>query len=189
MENAIFTTTSINCLEWSLVYPVAMHFFWPYPFILSQAMTCISKIRWCSPLFCVQWVVIDIGGIVDHYCFNFRFIILYFFFTSRPLSKCHLSTINPSFIDCRLSSHHENIKKMYISEILLTWHSKNNQSTIQPNLLDMVQLFTFARYRMHINMDSCDTLKNILSASQLFSLIDMKRKFINSDNHKFHQYQ
>ena len=40
-----------------------------------------------------------------------------------------------------------------------------------------------------IHMDSCDTLKNILSANQLFSLIDMKRKFINSDNHKFHQYQ
>ena len=38
-------------------------------------------------------------------------------------------------------------------------------------------------------MDSCDTLKNILSANQLFSLIDVKRKFINSDNHKFHQYQ
>ena len=31
--------------------------------------------------------------------------------------------------------------------------------------------------------------KNILSASQFFSLIDMKRKIINSDNHKFHQYQ
>jgi hypothetical protein len=31
--------------------------------------------------------------------------------------------------------------------------------------------------------------KNILSANQLFSLIDMKRKFIYSDNHKFHQYQ
>ena len=31
--------------------------------------------------------------------------------------------------------------------------------------------------------------KNILSANQFFSLIDMKRKFINSDNHKFHQYQ
>ena len=29
MENVIFTT-SINCLEWSLVYPVAMHFFWPH---------------------------------------------------------------------------------------------------------------------------------------------------------------
>ena len=51
-----------------------------------------------APLFCVQWVVIDIGGIVDHYCFNFLFIILYFFFPSRP------------------------------------------------NLLDMVQLFTFTRY-------------------------------------------
>jgi hypothetical protein len=43
--------TSINCLEWSLVYPVAMQFFWPYPFILSQAMTCISNIRWCCPPF------------------------------------------------------------------------------------------------------------------------------------------
>jgi hypothetical protein len=30
-------------------------------------------------------------------------------------------------------------------------------------------------------MDSCDTLKNKLSANQLFSLIDVKRKFINSD--------
>ena len=40
-----------------------------------------------------------------------------------------------------------------------------------------------------IHVDSCDTLKNILSANQLFSLIDVKRKFINSDNHKFHQYQ
>ena len=28
-----------------------------------------------------------------------------------------------------------------------------------------------------------------LSANQFFSLIDMKRKFINSDNHKYHQYQ
>jgi hypothetical protein len=32
------------------------------------------------------------------------------------------------------------------------------------------------------------TKKPRLSANQLFSLIDMKRKFINSDNHKFHQY-
>ena len=31
--------------------------------------------------------------------------------------------------------------------------------------------------------------KNLLSASQFFSLIDIKRKLINSDNHKFHQYQ
>ena len=31
--------------------------------------------------------------------------------------------------------------------------------------------------------------KNILSSNQFFSLIDMKRKFINSDNHEFHQYQ
>jgi hypothetical protein len=31
--------------------------------------------------------------------------------------------------------------------------------------------------------------KSILSANQLFLLIDMKRKFVNSDNHKFHQYQ
>jgi hypothetical protein len=31
--------------------------------------------------------------------------------------------------------------------------------------------------------------KNLLPTNQLFSLIDMKRKFINSDNHKFHQYQ
>jgi hypothetical protein len=32
-------------------------------------------------------------------------------------------------------------------------------------------------------------IKNLLSANQFFSLIDMKRRFINSDNHKFHQYQ
>ena len=31
--------------------------------------------------------------------------------------------------------------------------------------------------------------KNILSSNQFFSLIDMKRKFINSDNHEFHKYQ
>jgi hypothetical protein len=61
-------------------------------------MTCISNIRWCFPLFCVQWVVIDIGGIVDHYCFNFLFIILYFFFPSRPLSKCLSLFINVHFI-------------------------------------------------------------------------------------------
>jgi hypothetical protein len=30
---------------------------------------------------------------------------------------------------------------------------------------------------------------NFTIANQFFSLIDMKRKFINSDNHKFHQYQ
>ena len=41
------------------------------------------------------------------------------------------------------------------------------------------------RYKFH----PMNTNKNILSANQLFSLIDMKRKFINSDNHKFHQYQ
>jgi hypothetical protein len=31
--------------------------------------------------------------------------------------------------------------------------------------------------------------QNLLSANQFFSLIDRKRKFINSDNHTFHQYQ
>ena len=31
--------------------------------------------------------------------------------------------------------------------------------------------------------------KNTRSANQFFSLIDMKRKFINNDNHNFHQYQ
>ena len=42
------------------------------------------------------------------------------------------------------------------------------------------------RYKFHPRNPN---KKNILSASQLFSLIDMKRKFINIDNHKFHQYQ
>ena len=32
-------------------------------------------------------------------------------------------------------------------------------------------------------------LENILSANKLFAFINMKRKFVNSDNHKFHQYQ
>ena len=41
------------------------------------------------------------------------------------------------------------------------------------------------RYKFH----PMNPNKNILSANQFFSLIDMKRKFINSDNHKFHQYQ
>jgi hypothetical protein len=40
-----------------------------------------------------------------------------------------------------------------------------------------------------IQIPSNEPQQNILSANQLFSLIDMKRKFINSDNHKFHQYQ
>jgi hypothetical protein len=40
-----------------------------------------------------------------------------------------------------------------------------------------------------IQISSNEPQQNILSANQLFSLIDMKRKFINSDNHKFHQYQ
>jgi hypothetical protein len=31
--------------------------------------------------------------------------------------------------------------------------------------------------------------KDILSENQFFSLIDIKWKFINSDNHKFHHYQ
>jgi hypothetical protein len=30
--------------------------------------------------------------------------------------------------------------------------------------------------------------KSILSVNQFFSLMDMKRKFINSDNHKFHPF-
>jgi hypothetical protein len=37
------------------------------------------------------------------------------------------------------------------------------------------------RYKYH----PMNPNKNILSANQFFSLIDMKRKFINSDNHKF----
>jgi hypothetical protein len=40
-----------------------------------------------------------------------------------------------------------------------------------------------------IQIPSNEPQQNILSANQLFSLIDMKRKLINSDNHKFHQYQ
>ena len=31
--------------------------------------------------------------------------------------------------------------------------------------------------------------KTYFQQTNYFSLIDMKRKFINSDNHKFHQYQ
>ena len=41
------------------------------------------------------------------------------------------------------------------------------------------------RYKFH----PMNPKKNILSANQFFSLNDMKRNFINSDNHKFHQYQ
>ena len=41
------------------------------------------------------------------------------------------------------------------------------------------------RYKFH----PMNPNKNILSANQFFSLKDMKRNFINSDNHKFNQYQ
>jgi hypothetical protein len=55
-------------------------------------------------------VVIDIGGIVDHYCFNFLFIILYFFFLHGHYPN---ATFQPSISDCKLNSHHENIKNVY----------------------------------------------------------------------------
>ena len=54
-----------------------------YLLCLSQARTCISYII-CHGLFCVQWVqlrwevivnFVDIGGINDHHCLNFLFII------------------------------------------------------------------------------------------------------------------
>ena len=44
-------------------------------------------------------------------------------------------------------------------------------------------------HEIQIPSNEPEQKKNILSANQFFSLIDMKRKFINSDNHKFHQYQ
>ena len=66
---------------------------------------------------------------------------------------------------------------------------KNNQSTIHFNQICWIWSKFSHSQGMHIHMNSCDTLKNILSANQLFSFFDMKRKFINSDNHKFHQYQ
>ena len=40
-----------------------------------------------------------------------------------------------------------------------------------------------------IQIPSNEPQQKTLSANQFFSLIDMQRKFINSDNHKFHQYQ
>jgi hypothetical protein len=76
---------------------------------------------------------------------------------------------------------------MYIAEILLTRHEK----TINQPFNQISWIWSKFSYSqgMHIHMDSCETLKNILSANQLFSLIDMERKFIYNDNHKFHQYQ
>jgi hypothetical protein len=50
---------------------------------LSQARICISNVI-CRGLFCVQWLqlrwkvivgFVDIGGIDDHHCLNFLFII------------------------------------------------------------------------------------------------------------------
>jgi hypothetical protein len=89
--------------------PCCNAFFLNPSFIPPQAMTCISNIRWCCPPFFVsQWVVIDIGGIVYRCCFNFLFITLYDHYPN--------ATFQPS-----------NIKTMYISETLFTWHYKNNQ--------------------------------------------------------------
>ena len=63
---------------------------------------------------------------------------------------------------------------MNIAEILLTWHEKIiNQPFNQ--ICWIWSNFSHSQ-SMPIHMDSCDTLKNILSANQLFLLIDMERK-------------
>jgi hypothetical protein len=60
---------------------------------LSQARIWISKVI-CSGLICVQWVqlgwevivcFVDIGGIVDHHCLNFLFIITFVPFNTREI--------------------------------------------------------------------------------------------------------
>ena len=110
-------------LEWSLVYPVTMYFFRPYPSILSQARTWIYNIIWCCPIphpFCVQWEVIDIGIFVDHHCFNVLFIILYFL-SLWPIIQ--IPPFNHQLLIVNLFSSWKYITKtMYIAELLLSWH-------------------------------------------------------------------
>ena len=70
---------------------------------------------------------------------------------------------------------YENVMWIQWPTILVWWQTKRCCSDI-PNVVSA-------------NSIQWIPTENLLSANQLFSLIDMKRKFINSDNHKFHQYQ
>jgi hypothetical protein len=55
-------------------------------------------------------------------------------------------------------------------------------------MLNVVSAFDGTSHEIQIPSNE-PRQKKIIAANQLFSLNDMKRKFINSDNHKFHQYQ
>ena len=65
------------------------------------------------------------------------------------------------------------------------WWKKKGYCSDMPNVVPAIG---GTSYEIQI-LSNEPQQKTILSASQLFSLIDMKRKFINSDNHIFHQYQ
>ena len=74
-------------------------------------------------------------------------------------------------------------RKIQLPTIPVWWEKKGYGS-------DMSNVVSAIDGTLHeIQIPSNEPQQNILSANQLFSLIDMKRKFINSDNHKFHQYQ
>ena len=74
-------------------------------------------------------------------------------------------------------------RKIQWPTIKVWWQKKRYCSDMPSVCLQLTELHM--RYKYH----PMNPNKNILSANQFLSLIDMKRKFINSDNHKFHQYQ
>jgi hypothetical protein len=90
--------------------PCCKAFFLTLSFILSQAMTCISNIRWCCPPFwCFsEWWLILVELLT--------ITVLTFFsqsYTSFLYEHYPNATFQPSIIDCKLNSHHENINNVH----------------------------------------------------------------------------
>jgi hypothetical protein len=54
-----------------LVYPVAMHFFWPQHLSCPKSWPAFPTSDGVAPLFMFQWVAIKYGWIVDYFC-NFK---------------------------------------------------------------------------------------------------------------------
>ena len=91
--------------------PCCNAFFWPYPFTLSQGMTCISNIRWsCHPLFVFSewWLILVELLTITVLTFFSSSSTSFFLYEHYPNA-----TFQPSIIDCKLNSHHENIKNVY----------------------------------------------------------------------------
>jgi hypothetical protein len=97
--------------------------------------------------------------------------------------------VSVSTVDRVLNSTWGDLLKMCNRKIqcptIPVWWQKNGYCSDMPNVVSAID---GTSHETQIPSNEPQQ-KNILSANQLFSLIDMKRKFINSDNHKFHQYQ